>query len=143
MKIGNVSQGKGPSSVKRKTGKGTSGTTFADALKEAGDATETSAPVEVGSVHAVDAVLAMQESDDATEHRSRGLVRQYGENLLERLDSLRHDLLIGAVPKSRLADMAQSMRAHRARCNDPNLMTIIDEIELRCEVEIAKLTRRP
>jgi hypothetical protein len=33
------------------------------------------------------------------------------------------------------------MRAHRRETEDPNLNEIIDEIELRAEVEIAKLTR--
>jgi len=37
--------------------------------------------------------------------------------------------------------LAQSMRQQRRQSDDPQLNQIIDEIELRAEVEIAKLTR--
>lgn len=141
MKINEVGSGRGPSSVKRKKSEDGKGSAFASALRHAAGGDEASAVVETGPVRTVDAVLALQESDDATERRARAQVRQYGESLLDRLDAIRHDLLMGAVPKSRLAEMAQSMRAHRARCQDPRLMDLIDDIELRCEVEIAKLTR--
>ena len=140
MKVRDVNGPKGPSQVRRKKS-GSGGGAFAEALREAANTGEGKAVVEAAPVHTVDAVLAVQETDDATERRSRGLVRQYGDTLLDKLDAIRHDLLIGAVPKSKLAELAQSMRAQRARCSDPRLTSIIEEIELRCEVEIAKLTR--
>lgn len=141
MKINEVGRGRGPSSVDRKkTGDG-KGSAFASALRQAAGGEEAAPILESGSVHTVDAVLALQENDDATDRRARAQIRQYGESLIDRLDAIRHDLLMGAVPKSRLAEMAQAMRAHRSRCQDPRLMGLIDDIELRCEVEIAKLTR--
>lgn len=141
MKINDVSAGKGPQSIKRKRAGSGQGAAFADALKSAAGSDETAQTAGAAPVHAVDAVLAMQESDDATERHARTQVRQYGINLLDQLDAIRHDLLIGAVPKTRLSELAQRMRAQRTRCQDPQLMSVIDEIELRCEVEIAKLTR--
>jgi hypothetical protein len=141
MKINDIGAGKRPSSVKRKKSSGGNGARFAEALKDAAGSGETAKAAAAQPVHAVDAVLAMQESDDATERRARAQARQYGESLLDQLDAIRHDLLIGAVPKARLGELAQRMRAQRAHCQDPRLMSIIDEIELRCEVEIAKLTR--
>lgn len=141
MKINDVSAGKGPQQVKRKkTGSG-QGSAFADALKSAAGTEETVSAASGAPVHAVDAVLVAQESDDATERRARKQIRQYGESLLDQLDSIRHDLLIGAIPKERLSELAKRMRAQRARCQDPQLAGLIDEIELRCEVEIAKWTR--
>lgn len=141
MKINDVNAGKGAPSVKRrKTGDG-KGSAFAEALKSAAGTEETAQATGAAPVHAVDAVLAMQESDDATDRRARRHARQYGEGLLEQLDALRHDLLMGAIPKERLSELAQRMRAQRARCQDPALAKVIDEIELRCEVEIAKWTR--
>ncbi len=42
----------------------------------------------------------------------------------------------------KLVDIAQMMRTQRQTTDDPRLNEIIDEIELRAEVEIAKLTRQ-
>lgn len=95
---------------------------------------------EPSKVTAVDTVIAVQETNDATEERSRGLDRMYGEGVLDRLDDIRHGLLAGGVPKDKLAGLAQSMRAKRRQSEDPRLNQILDEIELRAEVEIAKLT---
>ena len=48
---------------------------------------------------------------------------------------------MGTVSKDRLADLAQQMRQKMQEIDDPKLIEIINEIELRSEVEIAKLTR--
>jgi hypothetical protein len=69
------------------------------------------------------------------------LARQYGDDLLDRLESLRRDILLGAIPKEKLANLAHALRAQRGQTDDPRLKQIIDEIELRAKVEIAKLTR--
>lgn len=89
----------------------------------------------------VDAILSLQEVPDATDERSRRSTRSHGEDLLERLDALRGWILAGTVPKDKLVELAQRLRAQRRRSDDPRLNEIIDEIELRAEVEIAKLTR--
>lgn len=91
---------------------------------------------------AVDAILAVQETDDQTQQRARRLGVQYGGDVLEQLEDLRRDLLMGAIEKEKLSSLAQKMRAHRRQIVDPKLNEIIDEIELRAEVEIAKLTRK-
>ena len=62
--------------------------------------------------------------------------------MLDQLEDLRRDLLLGAIEKEKLSSLAQRMRAHRRQTDDPRLNEIIDEIELRAEVEIAKLTRK-
>jgi hypothetical protein len=89
----------------------------------------------------VEAILAVQEVPDSTEERSRGLVRKYGDDLLDRLETLRRDVLAGRVPKEGLADLAHALRLQRGKADDPRLNDIIKEIELRAKVEIAKLTR--
>ena len=66
---------------------------------------------------------------------------QYGEGVLDRLDQIRHGLLVGAISKNELAELARTLRAGRQRSDDARLNDIIDEVELRAEVEIAKLTR--
>jgi len=142
MKVSNLGAGKGVSGSKRKSKTTGKGGAFAETLKEAVGAAEATDPVETTPAPSVDSVLALQEVPDATDERSRGRARQYGEKLLEQLEALRLDLLAGVVPKDQLATLARTMRAERRKTDDPRLNDIIDEIELRAEVEIAKLTRR-
>ncbi len=140
MKISNVGSTKSTRSAKKKakTGKGSE---FAEQLKETAAAAETQVSVESSAINPAEAVLAVQETNDATQGRSRGLASRYGNDVLDRLDHLRHEIISGAVPKESLALLARKMRAERQTSGDPRLNEIINEIELRAEVEIAKLTR--
>ena len=65
----------------------------------------------------------------------------YGTDILDRLDEIRDQILAGAVSKNRLENLAQTLRQRRDKVDDPQLIALIDEIELRAEVELAKLTR--
>ena len=142
MKVSKVVSGKSvaAASKKKKVDAG-SGAEFAGHLQEAAAVTEASATTGAGSVNSVDAILSVQESPDATSGRSRGLTMGYANDLLDHLEDLRRDLLLGVVPKEKLGGMAQKMRAQRRLTDDAKLNEIIDEVELRAEVEIAKLTR--
>lgn len=114
---------------------------FADALRDASGAGDVDSPVATSSVGPVESILAAQQSADPTEHRSRGLLLSHGNDLLDRLDQLRMAILNGVVPKERLQDIAKRLRERKISSDDPKLNEIIEEIELRVEVEIAKLTR--
>ena len=146
MKIGNVEQGKGVDRAKRKKGvSGGSGSAFADQLRGASQS-EGAHVAEAGIVdHAalegVDGLLAMQEVGDATDEKARRQASSYGEDLLGRLNVIQDALLVGAIPKDTLMDMAKKLRAGRVKVQDSRLNAILDEIELRVEVEIAKYTR--
>jgi hypothetical protein len=87
----------------------------------------------------VDALLSLQELPDATRGRSRGLKR--GNNLLDRLDEIRHGLLMGEIPVQRLIALEAQLREEGAAIADPHMVEILGEIELRCAVELAKLGR--
>lgn len=142
MKISNVGSPKATPSTERKKRASPAGdSAFANELFGATETPAPAAPVETHAAGAVEAILSVQEVPDASEERSRGLARQYGDDLLDRLESLRRDLLSGAIPKDKLAHLARALRAQRGQTDDPRLKTIIDEIELRAKVEIAKLTR--
>lgn len=141
MKVSKVGSGRPVSSSRRKKTPPGKGSAFAEQLKEATGSLGVTESAEPSKVIAADSVLSVQETDDATQERSRGLDRMYGEGILDRLEDIRHGLLVGALPKDKLAGLAQSMRARRRQSDDPRLNRILDEIELRAEVEIAKLTR--
>ena len=66
---------------------------------------------------------------------------QYGDDLLNRLDDLRLAILDGVLSKDKLTELVHNLRQKRQNSDDPKLNEIINEIELRAEVEVAKLTR--
>jgi len=115
-----------------------SGGGFAQALEGlSGGAAETHRTGGPAAVGGLDALLAMQEVDDRAARRRQA--KRRGEALLDQLEGLRRDLLMGAVPRERLAAIARQVREQRAAVDDPALTAILDEIDLRAQVELAKL----
>jgi len=143
MKVSRVKSGKGAASVSPKKVEQGHGSAFAEHLKGAAASSGSSALSETGAVTSVDVIFAVQEADDQNQQRARRQGVQYGGDVLDQLEDLRRDLLLGAIEKEKLGSLAQQMRAHRRATDDPTLNEIIDEIELRAEVEIAKLTHKP
>ncbi len=140
MKISKVGSGNKAASASRRKAVAGKGEVFAEHLQEATAALGARGVAESSAVGSVASILAAQETTDSTQGRSRGLAVQYGGELLDHLEDLRRDLLAGAIAKEKLSGLAQKMRAQRRQTDDPRLNAIIDEIELRAEVEIAKLT---
>ena len=112
------------------------GADFATELDEAG-ADKTSAVSGTGPLAAVDALLSVQEVTDSTKGRTRGAVR--AQLMIDGLDEIRQGLLMGAIPKSKLAALVEVVRAERDQADDAKLSALLDEIELRAAVELAKL----
>lgn len=143
MKISKVDSAKKTATTKKKKATAKSGE-FADQVRGVAAAGGVEGPHGVegaGPVGAVDSILAVQEVPDATDGRSKGILLQYGDDLLNRLDDIKIAILSGAVSKDKLTELAQTLRQRRQNSDDPKLNEIIDEIELRAEVEVAKLTR--
>ncbi len=85
----------------------------------------------------IQALLSIQEVPDATSPAKRGVRR--GEDLLDRLEELQQGLLLGTLPREKLESLAQMVKGRRDQTYDPRLAAVLDEIELRCRVELAKL----
>ncbi len=88
-------------------------------------------------IGSVDALLAAQ-SVDAADDQGRRQAYTRGEDILDRLDELRHGLLAGTLSMAQVQALAGLVRTQRATVMDPRLKEILDEIELRAEVELAK-----
>lgn len=127
---------------KKGPAKGSDGA-FANSLKGVQSGADAHRVVESGMVGNVESVFSIQEVPDALDPRTRKIAMTYGEDLLQRLDDLKLEVLSGAVSKEKLTDLAHSLRQKRQSSDDNKLNEIIAEIELRAEVEIAKLSRRP
>ena len=88
-------------------------------------------------INAVGAVLALQETPDATSGRAKALMR--GDQLLDLLDEIRLGLLTGSIPKDTLVEITDLLKEKREDLQDPRLVEVLDEIDLRTQVELAKL----
>lgn len=85
----------------------------------------------------LDTLVSLQEMPDDAHARRRALKR--ASDMLDSLDAIRLDLLDGGVPAPRLEALVRLVRAQRDQISDPRLAHLLDEIELRARVELAKL----
>jgi hypothetical protein len=134
-----------PATTVRKTaGGGTSATSSGDFAKALTDTTPSHGPQMPVSVGLTDlnTVLALQEAPDATtRNRAKQRAKERGGMMLDQLEEIRIGLLMGTIPMAKLEMLAQLVRAKREQIDDPKLLAILDEIELRAAVELAKLSR--
>jgi hypothetical protein len=102
-----------------------------------------SGPSQAASVSAtqgvmgVEALLALQDVGSPTE-RKRRAVRRAGR-ILDTLDALKVALLEGEISAADLDRLRRAVRDERDNTDDPALEAVLDEIELRAAVEVAKL----
>jgi hypothetical protein len=61
---------------------------------------------------------------------------------LNKLDDLRLDLLTGGLSKNKLLRLSEVVNSRRPEIEDPRLNEILDEIDLRAQVELAKFHPR-
>jgi hypothetical protein len=102
-----------------------------------GDAAKSASSIGAASpIQAVDAVLALQEVRGESAGRRRAILR--GEELLDQLEEIRHGLLSGTLSRRRLIDLRRIVENERDRVDDPQLADILDWIDLRAAVELAK-----
>ncbi|MBL4747359.1 MAG: flagellar assembly protein FliX [Magnetovibrio sp.] len=146
MKVSNVDRSKSAKGTKQAKGTSSnSGSGFADKLR--GASASSSAPLPAvgvtdnASIDGVDALLAMQEVGDVSDRDARKKAMSYGDDMLDRLKVIQDGLLAGGIPKEQLMEMAKKLRTGRSFLADKQLNSILDEIELRVEVEIAKHTQ--
>jgi hypothetical protein len=82
-------------------------------------------------------ILALQGVEDSTDSRTRSV--RHGEQLLNLLDEVRDGLLAGGIPRATLNRLALAIAKRRESFVDPKLQRVLDEIDLRARVELAKL----
>jgi hypothetical protein len=117
-----------------RTAASSGGSTFTVAADNAPRAQSMTGP---GPIAALDSILAVQGVDDSTSGRSKGLAR--GNQLLDMLDEVRDGLLGAGIPRATLTRLANAIGQRQDHFSDPRLQSVLDEIELRAHVELAKL----
>lgn len=133
MRITATTPAQAPSRAKAR-GRDTTG----DAFTLAPAMAETPAPglQGVDQVQSLDALLMLQSVDMPSGDSQRS-ARQ-GLNILEDLDQLKVSLLEGRVSPDLLTSLASRLSAQE-RSGDPELDRVLDEVEVRARVELAKL----
>jgi Class II flagellar assembly regulator len=113
----------------------TSSTGFA--LPDAVTTPETRPPTAPKAAANIDALLAMQGiEEDPVERRKRSVQR--GKGALDVLDDLKIALLSGNFDASTVSRLRNAAANLKSTSGDPGLDSVLSEIELRVEVELAK-----
>jgi len=139
MKVEGPDKSRQASQTKKKervsSGDGTFGSMLTEAAKEADAASA------AHSVARVDALLSVQAAENPTERAARRRMHQRGDNILNELEKIRMGLLTGGLTVGDVMNVADVVAAHREKVMDPKLTAILDEIDLRAQVEIAKIRK--
>jgi hypothetical protein len=91
----------------------------------------------VSGVSSLQALLALQEVGGPLERRRRAVGR--ASKILDVLEGLKIELLEGTVHPSMLEGLTRAVREQRSITDDPKLEGLLDEVETRAAVELAKL----
>jgi hypothetical protein len=83
-------------------------------------------------------LLALQEVESMAISLNKEETFQLADDILQALEKIRIALLLGNLSKQKLEYIAQYVQKLRLHTIDPTLQTLMDDIELRAAVELAK-----
>ncbi len=137
MRITDLNGVKGAGKSKKSKKSGDSGA-FDAALSDAEGTSETSASQSTGSVDGVvpASLLSLQEVSDGAGSRQQTL--KQGKQSLDVLEDLRRDMLLGDDNPHLLKRLREQQARMQQHSCDPGLKGLMDDIDLRLAVEIAK-----
>lgn len=138
MRINETRSTSGANST-RKPGSAADGSAFRASLETAASVVPVPLAASTGNISSVAALMALQTVDDPLERRKR--VERRGRQLLDALDALKIDLLDDKNPTDSLLRLKNLLETRREDSGDQELESLIDQVELRVEVELAKLSR--
>jgi Class II flagellar assembly regulator len=130
----NASAAAAPAPAGRRTPQGTF------SVGEAETARAPSTPAALRTIGGIDALIALQGFEDVTERRRQAVRR--GRVALDALDELKIGLLGGTLSQATLNKLKSAAAFLKEGAGEAGLDTVLGEIELRVEVEIAKMTPR-
>ena len=95
------------------------------------------APAGIRNIGGIDTLLALQGVEEPGERRRKAVRR--GRGALDALDALKLGLLSGTLDTGALARLKTVSAGLAEPTGDPGLDTVLAEIALRVEVELAKI----
>lgn len=135
-----VSGPSGPSSAQASRPARSGGGFAVPTAGSAASASATTSAAAPSAVANVSALMALQGVEDATERRRRAIRR--GGGLLDRLEELKLALLEGQAGEGALERLVRTLREERPVDADPDLNSLLEQIDLRAAVELAKADLR-
>ncbi len=133
-------QGPQKSSGPRKSS--SSSSSDASAFRSLMETDESASPLSAAPsqhINALDILLAVQGADDPTAKAARRRMIQRGDDILTALEKIKNGLLMGTLTVGDVINIADVVASHREKVSDPKLTELMDEIDLRAQVEIAKM----
>ncbi len=138
MKVGGTKGTDGTSKSKKSgASQGSSDVDFSQYVKGAN--VHTSGVSTTQNIAQLDALLALQEVGDATQKPAKNRMKERSGAILDKLEQIRIKMLCGTLTVGHMIDVADVVATHREKIDDPALTAIMDEIDLRAQVELAKM----
>ncbi len=125
---------------KAKASRGGSNGVFTPQNGSTSQSTATMSSTAASSIASIDTLIALQEGDDF--RQARKAATQRADDILDILSGVRLGLLEGVIPRRALQRLNATLAQTRASTGDVRLETILNEVELRAQVEMAKLDSR-
>ena len=100
---------------------------------------KTERPVANVKVAALDAIVPVESA--ALENSDKNSAKSRATFILDRLEDIRQGLLLGVISQSGLRELARAIKETREGSLDPKMSDILDDIELRAKIELAKLEK--
>ena len=139
FKVDNIK--KTSDSIKSKSIKSASlGDNFADYLKSS-NINNSNAVSAASSLTSVGTIFATQMVEGEEERQIRKKLIKKANTLLDNLEEIRQEIIFGSVSKEKLIEISRLVKQKDVETSDQKLKEILEEIELRVEVELAKLVR--
>ena len=122
-----------------KAGEADAGSTFRSHVDD-GSPSTSAATTGTAPLAALSSLLAIQEAPDPGSGRKRAVL--YGDTLLDELKTLQVGLVEGWVSEDSLKSLSSMLDRPRPPIDDKDLNQVLDDIEVRAAVELAKLERQ-
>jgi hypothetical protein len=91
----------------------------------------------VSSLSLINPFLFLQEMDEYGEEKAK--LKEAGDKILSSLNDLRFSLIKGELKESQIINIQSILTENLQQFKFPELQSVIDDIALRCEVELAKI----
>ena len=138
MKVEGPKRSGSTSGTKKSSGsQNADGTDFSQYMTSGTQAAPSSAATQ--SIAQIDALLAVQGVEDPTQRAAKKRARMRANTILDKLEGIRLAVLGGNLTVGHMVDVADVIASHRDKIDDPVLVALMDEIDLRAQVELAKM----
>lgn len=138
FKVSDVNKNKELSSTK--SAKKVGGESFSSYLSESVKS-ESAQVSQMSNISVADAIFATQMVNGEEEREIKKKLLKKANTFIDKLEEIRDGLLVGHISKDKLIDISRMVKERQVETSDERLKSIMEEIELRVEVELAKLMR--